>query len=193
MNPDPPIPSQEDVLNAFAVEPEPLRETLEYYLRKYPEYASELIDLSAELSRPLAPSEEPLSEAEKALVDASWEQHRVIAASSRADPFDLLSLNQLRHVAKSLNIPRQVLTAFRERIVLVPSVPLPFLRRLAASLSITHDDLVAFLEKQPSSVAAMSHKADEKPVAREVVEFEQLLTEAGVSEEQRAQLLAEDE
>jgi hypothetical protein len=44
-------PSREAVLDAFAVESEPDRSTLERYLRLYPEYAAELVDLSRELSR----------------------------------------------------------------------------------------------------------------------------------------------
>ena len=42
-------PSREDVLYAFAVEPTSGRETLERYLRDYPEYTTELIDLSYDL------------------------------------------------------------------------------------------------------------------------------------------------
>jgi len=44
-------PSLESVLDAFAVESEPDRLTLERYLRLFPEYANELIELSCELSR----------------------------------------------------------------------------------------------------------------------------------------------
>ena len=44
-------PSREDVLDAFAVEPNHERNTLERYLRDYPQYAAELVDLSRELSR----------------------------------------------------------------------------------------------------------------------------------------------
>ena len=39
----------EDVLYAFSVEPKHDRQTLENYLRRYPELAEELIDLSHEL------------------------------------------------------------------------------------------------------------------------------------------------
>ena len=41
--------SAEDVLFAFSVEPKHDRQTLENYLRHYPELAEELIDLSHEL------------------------------------------------------------------------------------------------------------------------------------------------
>jgi hypothetical protein len=46
-------PSRESVLDAFAIESEPGRSTLERYLRLYPEYAGELIDLSRAQSRSL--------------------------------------------------------------------------------------------------------------------------------------------
>lgn len=41
--------SEEDVLYAFSVEPKHDRQTIENYLRRYPELAEELIDLSHEL------------------------------------------------------------------------------------------------------------------------------------------------
>ncbi len=186
-------PSLDDVLNAFAVEPDPGRETLENYLRSFPEYAPDLVDLSLELSRPGTSFDDSLSDSEITLIESSWEKYCVAVAAASADPFTSLSLDRLRHVAKSLNVPRQILSAFRDRIVVVSSVPKPFLQHLAASLERSFDEIVAYLEQSPSSAVALSHKADEKPRIRETVEFEQLLIEAGVSDDDRVQLLTEEE
>lgn len=193
MNSVPPRPSLDDVLSAFAVEPDPGRDTLENYLRRFPEYAPDLVDLSVELSRPGTSFDESLSDSEKMLIDSSWEKYGLAVAAATADPFTSLSLDRLRHVAKSLSVPRQILSAFRDRIVVVSSVPRPFLQHLAASLERSLDEIVAYLEQPPSSAVALSHKADEKPGIREPVEFEQLLIEAGVSDDHRVQLLTEEE
>lgn len=43
--------SQEDILYDFSVEPNHDQETLDRYLRLYPDYASELVDLSFALRK----------------------------------------------------------------------------------------------------------------------------------------------
>jgi hypothetical protein len=84
-------PSRESVLDAFAVENEPDRSILERYLRLYPEYARELIDLSRELSREACDDVARLSAADRALIDAAWSQHAT-AVSATADPLAALRL-----------------------------------------------------------------------------------------------------
>jgi hypothetical protein len=67
-------PPREFVLDSFAVESEPGRSTLERYLRLYPEYAGDLIDLSRELSREIYEDDPPLSAADQARIDTAWSQ-----------------------------------------------------------------------------------------------------------------------
>ncbi|MEM9213979.1 MAG: hypothetical protein AAGD25_06490 [Cyanobacteria bacterium P01_F01_bin.150] len=62
--------AKDEVLYAFAVEPIQDKETLKRYLRDYPEYGSDLIDLSYELHRP---ANEPTT--------VSDEQQRVVEAA----------------------------------------------------------------------------------------------------------------
>ena len=85
-------PSRESVLDAFAAESEPGRSTLERYLRLYPEYAGELIDLSRELSREACDDAAPLSVADRALIDAAWSQHAAASPAATADPFAALTV-----------------------------------------------------------------------------------------------------
>jgi hypothetical protein len=61
MIPVDPQPSREDVLYTFAVESTSGRD-LEQYLRDYPQYAAEFVDLSHELSRDACEDEMPLSD-----------------------------------------------------------------------------------------------------------------------------------
>jgi hypothetical protein len=183
-------PSRESVLDAFAVESEPSRSTLERYLRLYPEYAGELIDLSRELSREACDDTAPLSVADQASIDAAWWQHAAASSAATADPFAALTVDDWRAVARGLDLPRQVVTALRERRVLLSSIPRRFLQRFAEAARST----VAQLEASwgPGQLAAArSYKADAKPAVGEQVTFEQVLIDAGVPADKRARLLAE--
>lgn len=184
-------PSREDVLYAFAVEPNPGREILEQYLRDYPEYSIELIDLSYELSREVCEDEAPLSADDHALIDRAWQQHVQAAPREAIDPFATLSVAELRELAQRLDVPRQVITAFREHRVEVASVPSPFLERLAAALSSTVEILRNALVLPSEPGLMRSYKASARPEAQTSVTFEQLLIEADVPPAKRALLLAD--
>ncbi|BAI96869.1 hypothetical protein Sj15T_13250 [Sphingobium sp. TA15] len=191
MNPNAHQPSREDVLDAFAVEPNHGREILERYLREYPHFSNELVDLSRELSRVPHGAERPMSLQEQAMVEAAWQQHMPIETKSAKDPLADLSVAQLREIAVQLDVPRQVVTAFRERRVVATSVPRRFLTRMAAALNCTVDLLVSTLTLPSGAVLARSYKSDGKPSAETAATFERLLIDAGVSEEKRTALLAD--
>lgn len=80
--------------------------------------------------------------------------------------------------------------AFRDRKVIFESVPEPFLTQLASAVNTPVDALAKFLKLPPVQQPTFSYKADEKPLETEPVSFEQLLIQAGVPEEKRAQLLS---
>jgi hypothetical protein len=192
VNPARERPSRESVLDAFAVEGEPGRSTLERYLRLYPEYAGELVDLSRELSREACDDkvEAALSAVDQGLIDAAWSQHAAAMPATTADPFLALTVDDWRTVAQRLDVPRQVVTALRERHVSLVSIPRRFLEKLAEAVSSS----VAQLELSwgPAQLAAArSYKADGKPIIGEQVTLEQVLVDAGVPAEKRARLLAE--
>lgn len=193
MTPAPSKPSREDVLDAFAVESDTGRDTLERYLRAYPEYASELVDLSRELSRVLVEDEEPLSAEDQSLIRMAWQRHMEAAPKVISDPLAALSASELREVARSLDVPRQVVTAFRERRVIVASVPRQFLARFAATVNSTVDLFTSALALQPRPSPARSYKSNAKPGGDAPATFEQLLIDAGVPDEKRAQLMADDD
>ncbi|OOO17842.1 hypothetical protein EFR00_28485 [Rhizobium sophoriradicis] len=185
-------PSREAVLDAFAVESEPDRSTLERYLRLYPEYAAELVDLSRELSRETSEDDAPLSAADQALIDAAWSQHAKSLPAAGSDPFAALTADDWRAVARQLDVPRQVITALRERRVSLLSIPLGFLDKLAEAMRCSLTQLQMSWGTAPLT-AARSYKADGKPNADEQVTFERVLFDAGVSDEKRAELLTEAE
>ncbi len=190
MSPAAARPSRESVLDAFAVEGEPGRSTLERYLRLYPEYAEELIDLSRELSREVCEDPAPLSAADQVLIDAAWLQHAKAVPSATAVTFAALTVDDWRAVAQRLDVPRQVVTALRERRVSLPTIPRRFLQRFAEAARSTVAQLEAFWGSGQLA-GARSYKADGKPADGEQVAFEQVLIDAGVPAEKRARLLAE--
>ncbi|ARQ13495.1 hypothetical protein NXC12_PD00406 (plasmid) [Rhizobium etli] len=185
-------PSREAVLDAFAVESEPDRSTLERYLRLYPEYAAELVDLSRELRREIPEDDAPLSAADQALIEAAWSQHAKALPAAGPDPFAALTADDWRAVARQLDVPRQVITALRERRVSLLSIPQRFLKKLAEAMRCSLTHLQMSWETAPLS-SARSYKADGKPRAGDQVTFEKVLIDAGVSDERRAELLTEDE
>lgn len=185
-------PSREDVTFAFAVEPLHDRATLERYLKDYPEYAGDLIDLSRELSRVVVEWTEPLSIEERSVIETA------VAAQSRdeqtaRDLFAPLSVAALKEIAANLAVPRQVITAFRERRVRLDTVPGHFLSVLARELGGTLQDFrIYYLNVGSSSGAMAAYKSKVKPAVPDPVSFEQLLIEAAVPKADRERLLADD-
>jgi hypothetical protein len=192
MNPKVHQPSREEVLDAFAVEISYDRETLERYLRQYPRFSNELIDLSRELSRPQKIEARHMSSQEVDMIERAWLLHMPLETKSTNDPLANLSIDTLRDIALKLDVPRQVVTAFRERRIAPESVPKLFLTRLADVLHCQVELLAHTLTIRPSVALSRSYKADGKPTSGSVVSFEQLLIDAGVPEEKRTALLADD-
>ena len=191
--PDNSLPSKEDVLYAFAMEATSGSDTLAQYLRDYPQYAAELIDLSYELSCEVDENEMPLSVEDRALIDSAWEQHAKALPNENIDPLMSMSIAQQRELAQYLDIPRQVISAFRERRVDLTSVPNRFLARFASMANSTVEIMFGNgTELSPAAHLSKSYKADNKPTAQTSITFEQLLIEANVSAEKLA-LLMQDE
>lgn len=65
-------PTKEEILYAFAVEEIQDRVTLANYLRDYPEYGADLIDLCYELSLQ-EPAQRELTEVDKIMIELAWE------------------------------------------------------------------------------------------------------------------------
>jgi hypothetical protein len=191
MMPVDPQPSREDVLYTFAVGSNSGRD-LEQYLRDYPQYAAELIDLSHELSRDVCEDEMPLSDEDLALIDKAWLQHVAAVPQEIMDPFATLSVAEQRELAQRLDVPRQVIMVFREHRVEPTSVPAPFLERLAAALNSTVEILKDTFALQSEPDLARSYKADDRPEVRKSVTFEQILIDANVPSEKRALLMADE-
>jgi hypothetical protein len=163
------------------------------FLARYPEHAEELVDYAHEISlqrecagdTSITPEDELWIEAQVARMSAT--------RSAAMDPFAAWQSSQYVEARKALGVPTAVLTAFRDRLVAVPSVPLAFLDRFADILKIRMSELVTFLEGSPRLATNIVYKADAAPRApTEKISFESILNQAGVPTERVSALLQED-
>lgn len=184
-------PTLEAVLDAFAMEADYGKETLEKYLERYPQFASDIVDLSRQLERPVVVDTSPPPARVVNFVDTAWRVHVAVRPAAANDPLASLDLAKNRELARRLDVPRQVITAFTERRVRVATVPKRVLSQIADHIGSSIDNLVAAMSLQPAPQPMHSYSSDEKPVAPEQVTFEQLLIDANVPAERRAALLAE--
>lgn len=184
-------PTLEEVLEELAVESDFSRAILERYLSLYPEYSDEILDLARELElgRQSNVDTGSLSSADQSLIDSAWSRH--VGTPATIDPVPSLTIDDWRAVALKLEVPRQVVTALKERRVSLASIPRKFLARFAAAINRTVVELEAWWD-QPQLGSARSYKADQKPDSRGQVTFERVLIDAGVPAEKRAHLLEPD-
>ena len=138
MSPAKPEVPLEDVLLAFSVEPIHDRATLERYLNHYPQFAEDLVDMSHELrigGRSVSESVEDdatFQRALKQLIGATAQ-----ASGTAANPFDAFRGPAFAQLADTLRVPRSILIAFRDRLVIESSVPPAFAIRVARSARTT--------------------------------------------------------
>lgn len=181
----------EDILFAFAVEPAQDRATLERYLKLYPQYAGDLIDLLNELR--FTGRQSTILPEDEAVFQRAWDafsgtQPRSEPPAPSKDPFAAIRGTAFVLLAQTLRIPRSVLIALRDRLVTASSVPAPFLDRLIRATRSTTEEMLAHLEQPPVIASAASYKSDQNPEAAAKVSFEQLLDNSGVSAEQKTDI-----
>jgi hypothetical protein len=187
MSPVKPEMPLEEVLLAFAVEPVHDRATLERYLELYPRFAEDLVDLSHELrigGRGLSEVVEDEATVRRAL-------QQLVGASPRAtaaNPFDAFRGEAFADLADMLRVPRSLLMAFRDRLVIASTVPAAFAARVARGARTTVADLMKHLELPSLLAPQASYKADGKPSAAEKVAFDALLKSNGVTDEQKTDI-----
>lgn len=181
------------VLDLFAAAYRESTAALAEFLVKYPELADALVDYAHQLNlqrecagdRSITPEDELWIEAQVSRISA--------ARSAISDPFAAWQPSQYAEARKVLGVPSAVLIAFRDRLVNVASVPLPFLQHLAELLKVGMADLVVFLEGSPRLAADTSYKANAAPGApAEKVDFESILAQARVPADKVSALLEED-
>lgn len=182
----------DEILEEFAVEPVHDRDTLERYLRMWPQYAAALIDLSREIARPIDADQAEMSVADIERLGQIFQRPRAVAAQTAVDPFSAMTAQQREELPARLGVPDMVLLAFRERRIILSTVPAAFTRTFAVAVGITTEALLTGLALPRATKLARSYKSASKPKVAEQVSFEQVLIEALVPEDVRASLLRGD-
>jgi hypothetical protein len=183
-------PSRDDVLESFLLESDET-DALQRYLRDYPAFAVELIDLAHQMRREIPDIVESFTPEERAAIDTAL---RVVgnawpaAPAGSQDLFAVLGPADYGRLSATLDVPRQVVAAIRNRRAIPDTIPRGFLRRMAEALNGSIDDLLFSMGAR--SLAA-SFKAVDRLAAVEPVSFEQILIDARVPEERRLAIMAE--
>lgn len=185
---------RETVLYAFAVEPSRDQHTLDRYLAQYPELTEELIDLAFELRFVEAQMPSQTDPATDSGLQSAWQEF-IECAPAAAKPAKSASfLSKFRgqpfaELATRLNVPRSILTAFRDRLVEPLSVPEQFLRRFADAAESSLQEVRDYLSNPPLIIGTAEFKADKKPSHQGRVTFRHLVESTEMTDEEREVLL----
>ena len=182
------------VLDLFQMEEVHDGDVLARYVAAHPQFALQLIDFSRLIATPDTEDEGGLTATEQSRVDAAWIRHQAARpkAATDADPLARLSGDVGKALAVKLGVPRQVITCIREHRVLASSVPTPVTRELSVALGVPRPHVIAAMARPPAGMAATrSYKSNGPPGSVAQTTFEQVLTDAGVSEADRVRLMAD--
>lgn len=189
MSPVKPEMSLEEALLAFSVEPVHDRATLERYLELYPQFAEDLVDMSHEFrmeGRGTSEAVEDEATVQRALQALLGTSAR--APGFAANPFDAFRGQKFAELADTLRVPRSLLIALRDRLVIASTVPSAFAARVASAARTTVPDLMKHLELPPLLAPAANYKAEGKPSAAEKMAFDALLKSSGVTDDQKTDI-----
>lgn len=180
----------EDILDAFIMEADTGRAALLRYLREYPQFAADILDLSREMTLGASLSNEQISSSDESLISAAWKRHAETVPSGATDPLGSLQPLQLNQLSAALDLPRQVFSALRERRVIASSISESFLRSLSEQINCSIERLVASLDESPRAAMGVSRKSEAKPAAPQKVTFEQILNDAEIEPDRVAELIS---
>lgn len=186
----------EAILYAFAVEAKHDRATFERYLQKYPELSQELTHLLSELRLDEAAGSHT-ADAVRRDWSASWQRFREsksnpVINEEFASPFERFRGAAFVGLARTLNVSRSFLTAFRDGLVVASSIPDSFVNRFANATGLTAEAVRSFFNQPPTMILGRQFKADNTPAHQGQNTFDELVRASDMTEEQRRVLL-EDE
>lgn len=184
---------KDDILYAFAVEPEHDQKTLERYLRLHPEVTEELIELSFELRINAIVDSSEASPAD-AKANEAWQEFVACVPTAprfqkNSNPFSQFRGEALVELANTLKMPRSILTSLRDRLPEPSSIPDRTIKRLAEAMAASIDAVTDYLLQPPGMVSTAQFKADKKPSQQGRVSFRELVDGTEMTDEQRGTIL----
>ena len=187
--------SEEEVLLAFSVEEHHDNSTLEWYVKKYPQHASALVDCSIDFMLGSELAENAQIPATDAAINKAWSQVEAsLDFSSKQNnfmnPFAQLSSSAFREVARKINVNGLFLGRVRDRGIKVSTFPLDFVARLASELGGSVDNMLAYLSNPPNIDSNQSFRSSEKPTASEQISFDEAVETSQLTLTQKDALLA---
>ncbi|MEO1528553.1 MAG: hypothetical protein AAFX06_24290 [Planctomycetota bacterium] len=183
-------PDLDAVVEAFMMEEDTGRKSLERYLQLYPQFAVELLDVAREISAIPDHGGGTVSDTDERVISAAWKRHVETVPGGATDPLGLLQPSQLNQLSAALNLPRQVFSALRERRVIASSISEVFLQSLAEQINCSIERLVASLNESPRTATGVSRKSEVKPAAPQKVTFEQILKDAEIEPHRVTELIS---
>ena len=186
-------PNEEEVLLAFSVEPTHDGNTLQRYLKEYPEYSAALVACSIELMVAPTRSDEGVSASETA-VDRAWQrfQSAINAPDGTilTNPFAKLNPTAFRSLAKQLDVTNLLLVRLRDRAVDAATIPRRFVEKLATELGATADAVMAYLSSPPGMVSNHSFRSIGKPTVTAQISFEHAIETSQLTQAQQETIKA---
>jgi hypothetical protein len=184
---------EESVLMAFSMEPSHGRETLERYIREYPQHATALIDCSIDLLHEPPAGDVPATEVPDSAVDKAWQ--RFVRAVQQPDaevanPFAKLNTSSFKSLARSLGVSNLFLMRVRDRAIRAATIPARFVEKLASELGATVQAVGAYLQGPPGMVSGQAFRSSVKPSVGEQITFDQAVATSQLTPEQQATLKA---
>jgi len=177
--------SHDDVLFAFAVEPEQNRATLDRYLKAYPEFAEDLIDLSNEIRVTESTVRNSVGVVDDAGCVSAWASFTA-SGSVPSNPFVHLKGRPFVDFCNSLKLPRSIVTALRDRLIEPDTIPKKLVAAMASLADSTADAVMRYLALPPTTAPSMEFKSDQKPTDGDRVTFQQLIQNTELTDSQHA-------
>lgn len=189
--------SKDDILYSFSVEVNDNKGVLEEYLLNYPEYRTELIELSIELS--VMPMIEDFDELDvNESITPSWEHFQMNLTSSDSlsmasnivNPLENLNRADFRSLAQKLNVNIVFLAMVRDRTIEASTFPVRFVEVLSSAIGVSSIMVKKLFEGPALISSAQRFKADKAPVAKEQITFDDAIENSHLTDGQKETLRA---
>jgi hypothetical protein len=202
--------SLRDVLYALSVAQEvPDANLVDDFVRRFPDYASEITEFAIELAADAVDDDNAGSEAAEAGVSAEVSRamsrfqnrlHAVRNGSERSsrgalevaaveNPFETLDRIRFRQLAERLHVNTVFVAKLRDRQITPSTIPKSFQNRVAKELNVPVELLAAHFAARPQAHVRQFYKAEGKPTEGARQSFEEAVRTSGLTDEQRADLM----